>query len=366
MPLNGPVVRVDGRDLINFCSNDYLGLARHPLLVQRSIQYLNTYGAGATASRLICGNHEGVAAVEEKLARLKQTEAALIFNSGFQANATVLPALADRRTLILSDSLNHNSLIQGCRLSRCRVAVYRHNDMGHLAGLLKENRNAGFSRIFVVTESVFSMDGDICDMDALETLADEYDAFLVVDDAHATGVWGRQGMGLTCGRRVDLTIGTFGKAAGSFGAYAACSRKLRDYLVNCCAGLIYTTALPPPVIGAIDAALDLIPDMAAERETLQDHARYLREALQGMGYDTGASCTQIIPVILGQEADALDMAAWLARNNILVIAIRPPTVQKGASRIRISLSALHTREHIGELVRAIASWKRDRRGRDLD
>ena len=145
LPVDGPLVLVDGRELINFCSNDYLGLSRHPLLVRRAVDYLNTYGAGATASRLICGNHEGVAAVEEKLACLKETEAALIFNSGFQANATLLPVLSDRHSLILSDSLNHNSLIQGCRLSRCRVAVYRHNDMDHLAGLLRENRDAAFS-----------------------------------------------------------------------------------------------------------------------------------------------------------------------------------------------------------------------------
>lgn len=366
LPLDGAMVRHEGRELVNFCSNDYLGLSRHPLLLRRSIKYLNAYGAGATASRLICGNFEAVAAVEEKLARLKQTEAALILSSGFQANATVLPALADRRTLILSDSLNHNSLIQGCRLSRCRTVVYRHNDMDHLAGLLKENRDAGFSRILVVTESVFSMDGDTCDMDALETLADQYDAFLVVDEAHATGVRGLQGMGLTCGRRVDLTIGTFGKAAGGFGAYAACSRKLKDYLINCCAGFIYTTALPPAVIGAIDAALDLMPGMEAQRKTLDDHARYLRNALAGMGYDTGASNTQIIPVILGREAHALDMAAWLAQNNILVIAIRPPTVPEGASRIRISLSALHTRAHIDHLVNAIAAWGEHRRGRDQE
>lgn len=360
------MVRVDGRDLVNFCSNDYLGLSRHPLLVRRSIEYLDAYGAGAAASRLICGNYECLGAVEDKLARLKQTEATLILSSGFQANATVLPALADRQTLILSDSLNHNSLIQGCRLSRCRVAVYRHNDMDHLAVLLKQNRDAGFSRIIIVTESVFSMDGDACDMDTLETLSDDYDAFLVVDEAHATGVRGLQGMGLTCGRRVDLTIGTFGKAAGGFGAYAACSRKLKDYLINCCAGFIYTTALPPAVIGAIDAALDLMPGMEAQRKTLDDHARYLRDALAGMGYDTGASNTQIIPVILDREAHALDMAAWLAQNNILVIAIRPPTVPKGASRIRISLSALHTRAHIDHLVKAIAAWRPDRRGRDQD
>ncbi len=357
----GPVhVRADNRCLLNFCSNDYLGLSKHPLVLQRSAEFLQTHGAGATASRLICGHFDQTEWVEKKLANLKGAEAALILNSGFQANLTVLPAILDRNSLILSDQLNHNSLILGARLSRCQVGVYRHNDMSHLEHLLAQNQMGPRSRVMIVTESVFSMDGDICDLNTLESLAEAYQAWLMVDDAHATGVMGEKGMGLTAGRKVDVVMGTFGKAAGSFGAYLAGTEQLKSYMVNCCAGLIYSTGLPPSVIGAIDAALDLIPGMADERNTLRLNADYLRASLQAMGYDTGASCTQIIPVIVGDEADALSLSRWLEKNNILVVAIRPPTVPEGRSRIRISLSAQHTRAHIDQLLEVMEGWRRKR------
>ncbi len=336
--------------MLNFCSNDYLGLSTHPLLQKRSIEFIHKYGAGATASRLICGNYEIFDHVEEKLAALKQVEAALVLASGFQANISVIPALADQDSLILSDSLNHNSLIQGCRLARCKVIVYRHNNVSHLQQLLEENAGRGFSRVFIVTESVFSMDGDKADMGTLVGLAEEFNAFLIVDEAHATGVFGHQGMGLTCGHNVDLVIGTFGKAGGSFGAYLACSGKIRDFMINCCSGLIYSTALPPSVIGAIDAALELIPEMDHERAIVKKNAADLRAELHDMGWQTGQSSTQIIPLIIGKASDALAVSSRLEENGILITAIRPPSVPEGESRVRISLSALHTRSHIDQLV----------------
>lgn len=360
VPLSGVETLVDGRAMVNFCSNDYLGLSRHPLLRERSMEFIRQYGAGATASRLICGNYEYYEAIEKKLAQLKQVEAALILSSGFQANSTVIPALADRESLIFSDSLNHNSLIQGCRLARCKVLVYRHNDLGHLEALLDDNSGKGFSRVFIVTESVFSMDGDQADIAALVELAEKFNAFLIVDDAHATGVFGHQGMGLACGHAVDLVIGTFGKAGGSFGAYLACSEKIKQYMINCCAGLIYTTALPPAVMGAVDAALELIPAMDAERRSLHANADYLRRSLQESGWRTGASSTQIIPIIIGEEADALALSGWLGENGLLISAIRPPTVPPGASRIRLSLSALHTRDHIHRVLDVLGKWRRQR------
>ncbi|MFZ2631372.1 MAG: 8-amino-7-oxononanoate synthase [Desulfosalsimonadaceae bacterium] len=356
-PVNGVDIVMDGRRMVNFCANDYLGLSMHPLLRDRSQAYVQKYGAGSTASRLICGNYEFYEAVESKLARLKQVEAALILSSGFQANISVIPALANRNSLILSDSLNHNSLIQGCRLARSKILVYRHNDMEHLEQLLAENADKGFAGVFIVTESVFSMDGDQADLDTLVELSKKFGAFLIVDEAHATGVLGHMGMGLTCGRDIDLVIGTFGKACGSFGAYLACSRKLREFMINCCAGLIYSTALPPSVIGAIDAALDLIPSMDTERASLQQNAAYLRRSLQEMGWETGPSSTQIIPIMIGEEAETLAFAQWLAENGIFAIAIRPPTVPEGASRIRLSLSALHERSHIDRLIDAFQKWK---------
>lgn len=355
-PLSGPEIRVDGKALTNFCNNDYLGLSQHPLVKQRAAEYIAAYGAGSTASRLICGNIEAFARIEEKLAGLKKNPAALLFSTGFQANVSIIPALADRQTLICSDRLNHNSLIQGIRLARCQVRVYRHNDTAHLEEILQAHQGQGFSRILIVAESVFSMDGDRSDLDALEALAEAYEALLVVDDAHATGVLGDRGMGLTAGRQMDAAIGTFGKAAGSFGAYLSGSRELKEYMINCCSGLIYSTALPPAVLGAVDAALELIPGMEKERRELQEKAAWLRGRLHENGWETTDSTTQIVPVIAGSEENVLELSRFLEENGILATAIRPPTVPEGSARIRISLTALHSWAHLEKLVAAFAGW----------
>ena len=355
-PAGGAGLTMEGRKLINFCANDYLGLARHPLLTERAAVFMDAYGAGATASRLICGNYECMEQVEKKLAAAKQTESALLFSSGYQANATLLPALADRNTLIFSDRLNHNSIIAGCRLARCAVRQFAHNDPGDLEKQLDAIRPEDFSRIIIITETVFSMDGDLCRLDDLLDLAERYGALLVVDEAHATGVFGPDGMGLAGGRPVDAVMGTFGKSGGSFGAYVAGSEKLRQYLLNCCAGFIYTTALPPAVIGQIDAALDLIPRMETERTRLLQMAADLRSRLGRAGFDTGASASQIIPVIIGAESDTLDLAGYLEEQGFLAVAIRPPSVPPGRSRIRVSLSALHTEAEVTALAAALEQW----------
>ena len=351
-------IEVDGRKMLNFCSNDYLGLASHPLLRQRAMEFMGLYGTGSTASRLVCGNLEFFANVKKRIADLKGCEDALILNSGFQTNVSLLPALADRESLILSDWLNHNSIIQGCLLSRCRVERFRHNDLDHLESLLKEKRDKGFSRILIVAESVFSMDGDQSDIDALVELSEEYQALLIVDEAHATGVLGRKGMGLTCGKNVDLAMGTFGKACGSFGAYVSCNRKVRDYLINFCSGFIYTTALPSSVLGSIDAALELIPTMDKERQDLLRKADLFRSSLNNLGYNTVNSTTQIIPVIIGNEEDTMELSKWLEDNGIFAMAFRPPTVGKGESRIRLSLSVLHTQEHLERLIDLFKRWRK--------
>ena len=204
IPGNSTHVKLQGKEYILFCSNDYLGLSRHPLLKERAMEFLERYGAGSTASRLICGSYDCFEKVEKKLATLKGTTSSLIQNSGFQANVSILPALADGRTLILSDWLNHNSIVNGAMLSRCHVARFRHNDLAHLKMLLEENQHRGFSRTLIVTESVFSVDGDRCDMDGLIKLKEQFQAMLVVDEAHATGLWGERGMGLTCGKRAEF------------------------------------------------------------------------------------------------------------------------------------------------------------------
>jgi len=359
-PVSGVEVDLNGRTMLNFCSNDYLGLSKHFLLKERATEFMERYGVGSTASRLICGTYRCVGEVEEKLARLKGTEAALILNSGFQTNISLLPALVDRESLILSDCLNHRSIVEGSRLSRCSVKIFRHNDMKHLRHLLTEN-SGKYPRTLIITESVFSMDGDQSDINELVGLAEGFHALLIVDEAHATGVLGPGGMGLTCGKKVDVTVGTFGKALGSFGSYITCSKQMRDYLVNCCSGFIYSTALPPPVIGAIDAALDLIPTLSQERRELQQKAEFLRMALHEMGWNTGKSTTQIIPVIIGGESETLSLSKWLEEQGILALAIRPPTVEEGHSRIRLALSTLHRQKHINRLIDAFRRWAREKK-----
>lgn len=355
--LNGAEAVIDGRRLVDFSSNDYLGLSRHPLLIRRAAEYAARWGAGAAASRLVRGNLAPFAALEGKVAAAKGCEAALILASGFQANAAVLPALLDARVLgaepvVLADRLIHASLHHGIAAAGLRQVRFRHNDLGHLAELLE--KHAG-SPCVVVTESVFSMDGDRADVPALVTLCERFGAFLYIDEAHATGVLGESGFGLAAGYgdRIGLVMGTFSKALGGFGAYVACSAALRDYLINRCGGLIYSTGLPPAVLGAIDAALELVPQLGAGRKRLQDMAGDFRGRLQAAGLDTGPSSTQIVPVMLGEEERALRVAAALEAEGFLGVAIRPPTVPPGTSRIRFALSALHTDEQVERLAAAV-------------
>ncbi|MBI2241932.1 MAG: 8-amino-7-oxononanoate synthase [Magnetospirillum gryphiswaldense] len=349
----GRVIK-DGRELLNFSSNDYLGLAQHPLLIGRAGEWAEKYGAGSGASRLVTGHTEAFQRVEEKIAAAKGVEAALVFASGWQLNASVLPAVLDRTVwgaepLVFADRLNHASLIMGCQSAGVKQNRFRHNDLTHLKELLDRTGRVEGPR-FIVTESVFSMDGDAPDIDQLVALAEEWDAFLYLDEAHATGVLGTNGFGLSVGTHVDLAMGTFSKAMGGFGAYVAVSRQLKDFLINRASGMIYATALPPAVLGAMDAALDLVPGMAAERSRLQDMAARLRGRLNDAGLDTGRSTTQIIPVILGDEDRTLKVAAHLEDKGFLGIAIRPPTVPVGGSRIRFALSAQHRPEDVEKLA----------------
>lgn len=363
-PLGGGMIERDGRELVDASSNDYLGLARHPELIARSRDWTDAWGAGARASRLVTGTLDLHERVEAKLAGLKGTEAALIFNSGYQANSAVLPALFDRMLLggapmVFTDRLIHASLHRGCAVAGVRQIRFRHNDLDHLEDLLKARAGKSGTR-FIVTESVYSMDGDRVDLEGLCGLAERYGAALYVDEAHATGVLGPKGMGLTGEQpgRVEVIMGTFSKALGGFGAYVAGSRALRDYLVNRCGGLIYSTALPPGVLGAMDAALDLVPEMGTERRRLHDNAEQLRVALADAGLSIGQSSTQIVPAIIGGEAATLDASRALEEAGVLGIAIRPPTVPKGTSRIRFALSADHGKTAMTRILDAAAGLSR--------
>ena len=352
----GQVTR-DGRTLLDVSSNDYLGLAHHPLLAERAGDWGGRFGTGAGASRLVTGTLELHERIETRLAAFKRTEAALLFASGWQANAAVLPALLKARTgappLVFADRLIHASLHQGIQAAGLRQHRFRHNDLDHLAALLAERADLPGQR-FIVTESVFSMDGDRADIARLRRIARTHGAFLYVDEAHATGVLGPEGAGLSVeAGGVDLAMGTFSKAFGSFGAYVAGSAVLCDYLVNACSGFIHTTALPPPVLGAIDAALDLLPGMAAERRHLLASADRLRAALRLRDINPGDSSTQIVPVPVGDAGAALGLAAALERRGVLGIAIRPPTVPPGTSRIRVALTASHGEAAVDRIIEAL-------------
>ena len=350
------VIRSDGARLIDFSGNDYLGLSRHPALIARSREWTECYGAGASASRLVTGTLDAYLTVEERLAAFKGTEAALIFNAGFQANATILPALAELfgETIVYADRLNHASLHHGITAGGLRQQRFRHNDLDHLGTLLARDLDKPGRRL-IVTESVFSMDGDRAPLAALIALTEEFGAFLYVDEAHATGILGPRGRGLTAEHpgRVDLVMGTLGKALGGFGAYVAGSRRLIDFLINRCAGFIYSTALPPSVFGALDAALDLIPAMEAERAKVRDHAEMFRRAAQANGFSTAASDTQIVPLLIGGNDATLSAQARLEEQGLLAIAIRPPTVPEGEARLRLSFSAAHSDGDVARLTEAL-------------
>ena len=348
-----------GRELVNFSSNDYLGLSRHPELARRACAFAEKWGSGATASRLVCGGLPPHETVERKLAQGKGSQAALLLGAGYQANSSLLPALFDRTVLgheplVYSDRLNHASIHAGCRAAGVRQIRYRHLDLNHLQALLEKQAGQKAAR-FIVSESVFSMDGDRADVAALAGLAEKYGAFLYLDEAHAAGVLGEKGFGLAAGLNIErgLVMGTFSKALGSYGSYVACTSQLREYLVNRCAGFIFSTALPPPLLGAMDAALDLLPELDEPRRRLLEASDYLRREFQRHGLDTSASSTQIIPGLVGQADLALGFSAALENEGFLAVAIRPPTVPEGASRIRISLSAAHSGDDIERLAETL-------------
>jgi 8-amino-7-oxononanoate synthase len=347
-----------GRSLLDFSSNDYLGLTRHPLLVERAADWAGRFGAGAGASRLVVGTTDLHLGLEARIAAFKGTEAALLFASGWQANAAVIPALlrAAPNAHLFTDRLVHASVHHGCAAAGVKQIRFRHNDLDHLDELLGE-RAADGNPAVIVTESLFSMEGDSPDVRRLADIADRHHAFLYLDEAHATGVLGPGGAGLSplIPGSAGLVMGTFSKAMGSFGAYVAGSKLLCDYLVNACSGFIFTTALPPAVLGAIDAALDLVPTLDAERARLAQMAEDARTSLRAAGIDTGSSDSHIVPAIIGNAERTLALSRQLDEADIIAAAIRPPTVPPGSSRIRLALRCTHEREDLDRLLEALTS-----------
>lgn len=335
-------VLVGGRELLNLAANDYLGLSQDPRLVRAAQEAAADWGVGSGASRLISGTLALHQELEAEIAAWKGTEAAVIFNTGYMANVGVIAALMEQGGLILSDRLNHASIIDGMRLAGASFRRFGHRDLNQLEDLLKK---AAGQRLLIVTDSVFSVDGDLAPLRELVELKEKYGAWLMIDEAHASGVFGPRGAGLAAELgltdRIEIHLGTFSKALGSFGAYVAGSRVLIEYLHNRARSFIFSTALPPPVLGAIREAVRIVQEEAEPRTYLRQQAAAFRHRLQTAGFDTLGSASQIVPVLLGDNARALEFAAALRDHGLFAVAIRPPTVPPGTARVRFSLSAVH-------------------------
>jgi glycine C-acetyltransferase len=352
-------VVLDGREVLMLCSNNYLGLASHPALKEAAIKGVERFGTGSGAARLVSGNMELHEALEARIAAFKGTEAALLFNSGYSANTGIIPALVGRGDIVFSDRLNHASIVDGSLLSRARLVRYPHNDLHALRRLLTGTKTGG--RRLIVTDGVFSMDGDLAPLRELVAVKKEYGALLLVDDAHGTGVLGESGRGCAelCGvmAEIDIQMGTLGKALGSFGAYVAASREIVDLLVNRARSFIFSTSLPPAVIAASLAAIDLIDSPAGRelRGRLAGNSAQFRSALRAAGFDTMGSVSQIVPVFVGEAVTTMEYSRMLLEEGIFVQGIRPPTVPAGSSRLRCTLMATHTEGDLEQAVYTITA-----------
>ncbi|MBI3758758.1 MAG: 8-amino-7-oxononanoate synthase [Deltaproteobacteria bacterium] len=358
---HGGRVTYDGRSLIMLSSNNYLGLASHPRVKQAAIDATERYGVGSGASRLVAGNLQPLHRLEQNLARLKGTEAAIVFGSGYLANLGTITALMGQGDIIFSDELNHASLIDGCRLSKAALKIYRHCDTDHLKVLLDESSNA--RRRLIVTDSIFSMDGDCAPLREIVELAHRYDAAIMVDEAHAVGVIGPDGAGLAAelGLQPHITIqmGTLSKALGAYGAYVAGSSILIEYLINRARSFIYTTGLPPPIAAAADAAIDIMREEPQRIRRLWDNAAHLRSRLETAGFVFGLTQSPILPMIVGEAQPAVAMAKRLFERGVYAIAIRPPTVAPGTARLRLTPIADHTRADLDYAIDAIIQCGRE-------
>ncbi len=362
----GPVMRFEGREVIQFAGNNYLGLADHPLLAAAVGEAAEKWGASASASPLISGHMEPHETLSRKLARFKDKEAALLFGSGFLANAGLIPALAGEGDVVFSDSLNHASIAAGCRLSRAPVQVFAHNDMNDLEDRLKKAASA--RRRLIAVDGVFSMDGDLAPLGDLADLAERYGAILLVDEAHATGVLGPRGGGaaarLGVQERVSVSMGTLGKALASYGAFACSDGEVIDYLVNVARTFIYSTALPPAALAAAGAAIDLASGEEGDRrrERLAALCRMFRAGLERIGFEPPPVVSDaevpIFPIIVGGAGEALALADHMLTAGVFLLAIRPPTVPEGTSRLRATLMATHTDAQIDTALDALESGAR--------
>ena len=357
----GPRVLLDGKPVLLLCSNNYLGLADHPRVREAAAEAAMRWGVGAGASRLVSGTMTIHRRLEQRLAAFERREECVLFGSGYLANAGVIGALAGRGDTVFSDELNHASIVDGCRCSRAEVVVYKHRDVEHLDRLMR--RHGGSGRWLIVTDSVFSMDGDVAPLEEIVGLAKEYGARTIVDEAHATGALGPDGRGAVAQAgledEVDVVIGTLGKALGSYGAYACANAEMVRYLINTARPLIFSTAPPPPAVAGALAALELLEERPHRAQRLRSNARVLRRALSAEGIPVEDVEMHIVPVIVGDGRDAMSLCEATLERGVFAQAIRPPTVTPGTSRLRLAVMASHTPEELREAAQVIGAAARE-------
>jgi 8-amino-7-oxononanoate synthase len=353
----GPSIQIQGRSRLLFASNDYLGLAAHPLMIQKTQEALGQFGTGMGASRLVSGNHVLHQRLEQELAVFKETEETLIFSSGYLTHLGTIPGFMGPDDLIFSDSLNHASIVDACRLSQARIIVYPHGNLDALQSKLDSAQRRPHSKVLIVTDGVFSMDGDLASLPGLIGLARKQEALVLVDDAHATGVLGPGGKGSAAYWEIDsdhlVTMGTFSKALGSLGGFMAGPAVLIDFLKNKARTLFYSTALPPSICASVLTALTILKEEPVWLERLRENIAYFQEGLERLGGHPHQVPVPIFPIIIGSEEKTLALARALWDQGIYIPAIRPPTVPENQSRLRISLMARHTKEHIDYLLEAL-------------
>jgi len=353
LPVNyGPcdnVINLNGKEVVNLSSNNYLGLANHPRVKQAAIKAVEQYGAGAGAVRTIVGNYDLIGILEDLLAEFKHEDAVMCFQSGLNCNIGVIQAIVDRGDLIISDELNHASIIDGVRLSKADKAIYRHSDMNHLEQILQEKREQ-YKQVLIITDGVFSMDGDLAKLPEIVTLAETYHAMTYVDDAHGSGVLGTSGRGSVdhfgLHGRVDFIIGTLSKAIGVVGGYVASKQETKTWLSHRARPLLFSTALPPAATAAAIESVKMLMESEEFTNRLWDNARYFKEKLKALGFDTGHSETPITPVMIGDEALTMKFSKALLEHGVYVSGIVFPTVPTGKGRLRVMISAAHTTENL--------------------
>tara|TARA_Y100000590_G_scaffold228907_1_gene258271 strand:+ start:58 stop:1245 length:1188 start_codon:yes stop_codon:yes gene_type:complete len=356
-------IKYKKRTLLNFSSNDYLGLSQDKRIKNDTIKLINKYGIGSGSSRLVSGNYDFHEKIEKELARKKKSEAALVFSTGYLANYSILSTVFSsnifkKKPVVFSDKLNHQCIYEGCKNKNIEFVRFHHNDMNHLEFLLKKNKYKQ-NPIFILSESIFSMDGDFADIQGLVFLKKKYNSFLFLDEAHATGIYGENGFGLSLkySNDIDCVTGTFSKAFGSYGAYVSCSENFKSFLVNKCPSFIYSTSLPFSLLASIYSAIKIMPSLKKQRKKLIKNSFFLRTLLNKEDFNINNSQTNIIPIIIGSSKKTILISKELEKKGFYITPIRPPSVLPNSSRLRISISSSHHQTDIKRLFNSLKMIK---------